>query len=157
RRRHPRQRDRPGLRRDRSAAGVARERRRARDDRAPAHPPDPGSRADRPVRRIPPERRVGRRYRHPPPPPRRPPPVAGAPRRDRDDAGGILMSEFATMLHAGPATFFGRPLVTPEREALRAAGARVALLGVPWDEGNGGRNGANYGPRAARDVSSWFL
>jgi agmatinase len=67
------------------------------------------------------------------------------------------VSEFATMLHAGPATFFGRPLVAPEREALRAGGVRAALLGVPWDEGNGGRNGANYGPRAVRDVSSWFL
>lgn len=67
------------------------------------------------------------------------------------------MSEFATMLHAGPATFFGAPLVGADPDALHAHGARAAMLGVPWDEGNGGRNGANYGPRAARDVSSWFL
>jgi agmatinase len=61
------------------------------------------------------------------------------------------------MLHAGPATFFGRPVVAADPAAVRDAGARAALLGVPWDEGNGGRNGANYGPRAARDVSGWFL
>jgi agmatinase len=67
------------------------------------------------------------------------------------------MSELATMLHAGPATFFGRSLVPPEPETLRATGVRAALLGVPWDEGNAGRNGANYGPRALRDASSWFL
>jgi agmatinase len=67
------------------------------------------------------------------------------------------MTEFATMLHAGPATFFGAPLIAADAQAVRTHGARVALLGVPWDEGNGGRNGANYGPRAARDVSGWFL
>jgi agmatinase len=67
------------------------------------------------------------------------------------------MTEFATMLHAGPATFFGAPLLPADADAVRAHGARAALLGVPWDEGNGGRNGANYGPRAARDVSGWFL
>jgi agmatinase len=67
------------------------------------------------------------------------------------------MGEFATMLHAGPASFFGRSVVAADAEAVRASGARVAMLGVPWDEGNGGRNGANYGPRAFRDVSGWFL
>jgi agmatinase len=67
------------------------------------------------------------------------------------------MSEFATMLHAGPATFFGRSLVAADAGAVRASAARAAVLGVPWDEGNGGRNGANYGPRAVRDVSGWFL
>jgi agmatinase len=67
------------------------------------------------------------------------------------------MSEFATMLHAGPASFFGRPVVAADADEVRAADARAAVLGVPWDEGNGGRNGANYGPRAARDVSDWFL
>jgi agmatinase len=67
------------------------------------------------------------------------------------------MNEFATMLHAGPATFFGRPLLRADADEIGHSGARAALLGVPWDEGNGGRNGANYGPRAARDVSGWFL
>lgn len=65
--------------------------------------------------------------------------------------------EFTTMLHAGPATFFGQPLVRPDILELKRTGAEVAILGVPWDEGNGGRNGANYGPRAVRDVSHWFL
>jgi agmatinase len=55
------------------------------------------------------------------------------------------------VLHSGPATFFGR-----EHVARPEAPARVAIVGVPWDEGNGGRNGANYGPRAVRDSSDWF-
>lgn len=55
-------------------------------------------------------------------------------------------------LHAGPATFFGRPHIP-----TAAPDARVSIVGVPWDEGNGGRNGANYGPRGVRDVSSWFF
>ncbi len=55
-------------------------------------------------------------------------------------------------LHAGPATFFGRPF-QPEP----APEVDIALTGIPWDEGNGGRNGANYGPRAVRDVSAWFF
>lgn len=55
-------------------------------------------------------------------------------------------------LHNGPATFFGRPYqVKPNPDT------KVVIFGVPWDEGNGGRNGANYGPRAVRDVSSWFF
>lgn len=59
------------------------------------------------------------------------------------EAGGVL--------HTGPATFFG---LSHEPEPSPAA--RVAIVGVPWDEGNGGRNGANYGPRAVRDASGWF-
>jgi len=35
--------------------------------------------------------------------------------------------------------------------------AKCAIIGVPWDEGNAGRNGANMGPRAVRDASSWFF
>lgn len=55
-------------------------------------------------------------------------------------------------LHGGPATFFGRPFqVKPD------SGTRAVIFGVPWDEGNGGRNGANYGPRSVRDASSWFF
>jgi arginase family enzyme len=59
------------------------------------------------------------------------------------EAGGVL--------HTGPATFFGLDF-QPEPPA----GTRIAFVGAPWDEGNGGRNGANYGPRAIRDASGWF-
>jgi len=62
-----------------------------------------------------------------------------------DDEIGVIQS--------GVATFFGRPQATLEN----LAGYRVAIAGIPWDEGNAGRNGANYGPRVFRDTSSWFL
>jgi len=57
------------------------------------------------------------------------------------------------VIQAGVATLFGRPL-TPRSGW---PGAKCVLAGIPWDEGNAGRNGANYGPRTFRDVSSWFL
>ncbi|MFH5824527.1 agmatinase family protein [Georgenia sp. AZ-5] len=57
------------------------------------------------------------------------------------------------VIQSGVATFFGRPLVRPEE----IGAARCAMVGIPWDEGNAGRNGANMGPRAFRDASSWFL
>ena len=57
------------------------------------------------------------------------------------------------VIQSGVATFFGRP-----QAAIDNLGdARCAIAGIPWDEGNAGRNGANYGPRAFRDVSSWFF
>lgn len=57
------------------------------------------------------------------------------------------------VIQSGVATFFGRP----QADAAGLAGARCAIAGIPWDEGNAGRNGANMGPRAFRDASSWFL
>lgn len=57
------------------------------------------------------------------------------------------------VIQSGVATFFGRPQATIEN----LSGYRCAIAGVPWDEGNAGRNGANYGPRVFRDTSSWFL
>ena len=57
------------------------------------------------------------------------------------------------VIQSGVATFFGRRLGSVAD--LRPGD--VALAGIPWDEGNAGRNGANYGPRAFRDASSWFL
>lgn len=59
-----------------------------------------------------------------------------------------------SVLQSGPATFFGRPHVT---EVAGLDGVACAITGIPWDEGNAGRNGANMGPRAFRDTSSWFL
>lgn len=57
------------------------------------------------------------------------------------------------VIQAGVATFFGRPLA----DARNLNGVRCAIAGIPWDEGNAGRNGANMGPRAFRDASSWYL
>jgi agmatinase len=57
------------------------------------------------------------------------------------------------VLQSGPATFFGRPYVSDHQ----LDGVACALTGIPWDEGNAGRNGVNMGPRAFRDTSSWFL
>jgi agmatinase len=57
------------------------------------------------------------------------------------------------VIQSGVATFFGRPLADP----ASLGDVRCAIAGIPWDEGNAGRNGANMGPRAFRDASSWFL
>lgn len=64
-----------------------------------------------------------------------------------------MSGEVTNVLQAGVATFFGLPQADP----TELGSARCAIAGVPWDEGNGGRNGANYGPRAFRDASSWYL
>lgn len=57
------------------------------------------------------------------------------------------------VIQSGVATFFGRPMATIDR----LGDAQCAITGIPWDEGNAGRNGANMGPRAFRDASSWFF
>ncbi len=50
--------------------------------------------------------------------------------------------------HAGVgATFAGRPLV---HDARGLAGADVAVVGAPFDDGTSNRPGARYGPRAIR-------
>jgi guanidinobutyrase len=62
------------------------------------------------------------------------------------------------LLHAGLAGSFMRfPHVAPVTEQIRAAGARAAVYGIPFDGTNISRTGANYGPRAIRDVSVQFL
>jgi guanidinobutyrase len=65
---------------------------------------------------------------------------------------------WSSLLHAGLAGSFMRfPHVAPEEEALRAAGARAAIYGIPFDSTNISRTGSNYGPRGIRDVSVQFL
>jgi guanidinobutyrase len=65
---------------------------------------------------------------------------------------------WTSLLHAGLAGSFLRlPHVAPDSEALRAAGARAAIYGIPFDATNISRTGANYGPRGIRDVSVQFL
>lgn len=63
------------------------------------------------------------------------------------------MEEELRVIQAGVATFFGRPMATYDT----LGEARCAIAGIPWDEGNAGRNGANMGPREFRNASSWFF
>lgn len=62
-------------------------------------------------------------------------------------------TNIAGVIQAGIPTFFGRPVRTLDT----LDGFKCAIAGVPWDEGNAGRNGANMGPRGVRDASSWFF
>jgi agmatinase len=65
---------------------------------------------------------------------------------------------WASLLHAGLAGSFMRlPHVPAQRAALREAGARAAIYGVPFDSTNISRTGANYGPRGMREVSAQML
>jgi guanidinobutyrase len=65
---------------------------------------------------------------------------------------------WTSLLHAGLAGSFLRlPHVAPDADALRAADARAAIYGIPFDATNISRTGANYGPRGIRDVSVQFL
>ena len=61
-----------------------------------------------------------------------------------------------TILHGGIATFLKAPVVEPERSALEAAGANVAVIGLPDDTTTVTRPGASHGPRAVRDASAHF-
>ena len=61
-----------------------------------------------------------------------------------------------TILHGGIATFLKAPVVPPERSALEAAGANVAVIGLPDDTTTVTRPGASHGPRAVRDASAHF-
>src|SRR3954454_17323731 len=65
---------------------------------------------------------------------------------------------WTSLLHSGLAGSFMRfPHVAPDTEALRAANARAAIYGIPFDATNISRTGANYGPRGIREVSVQFL
>lgn len=60
------------------------------------------------------------------------------------------------LLHAGISTFLMAPHVPPDQSALRAAGADVAVLGLPYDSTTITRPGAAHGPRAVRDGSGHY-
>lgn len=65
---------------------------------------------------------------------------------------------WSSLLHSGLIGSFMRlPHVAPDAEALREAGARAAIYGIPFDATNISRTGANYGPRGMREVSCQFL
>lgn len=61
------------------------------------------------------------------------------------------------LLHGGiGGTFMGVPKVEPEREAIAASGAKAVIYGFPFDATTISRSGANYGPRAIREISVQF-
>jgi len=65
---------------------------------------------------------------------------------------------WGTLLHAGLAgSFMKVPHVSAKKDALRSTGAKAAVYGLPWDSTSISRTGANFGPRAMRDVSCQFL
>jgi agmatinase len=65
---------------------------------------------------------------------------------------------WSSLLHAGLAgSFLSLPHVPADANALREAGTRAAIYGLPFDATNISRTGANYGPRGIREVSCQFL
>src|SRR4029079_15312343 len=62
-----------------------------------------------------------------------------------------------SVLVGGIATFMGAPQVEPGADALRGAGARAAVVGMPLCSTPIARPGAQLGPRAVRDWSSHTL
>src|SRR5512140_785581 len=56
------------------------------------------------------------------------------------------------MPFAGIATF----LKAPHVEQPTSADGEVAVLGIPFDEATTSRSGARFGPRALRDVSTFW-
>lgn len=61
------------------------------------------------------------------------------------------------VLHAGIASFLQSPIVAPQADTVRAAGATHAIYGIPFDSTTITRTGSMHGPRAVRDASSQFL
>jgi len=65
---------------------------------------------------------------------------------------------WTSLLHAGLAgSFLKLPHVPPDADDLQRHGAGAAIYGIPWDSTSISRTGANYGPRAIREISSQFL
>jgi agmatinase len=76
--------------------------------------------------------------------------MAGSPEVDR--------TMWTSLLHAGLVGSFMRfPHVEADASALKSAGAKAAIYGIPFDATNISRTGANYGPRGIREVSCQFL
>ncbi|MFD1361750.1 agmatinase [Lentibacillus salinarum] len=61
---------------------------------------------------------------------------------------------WSSVLHEGIATFMKRPIVKPQRDAIKNNNVKAALLGIPFDGTTITRTGSTMGPRKFRDVSS---
>jgi agmatinase len=57
----------------------------------------------------------------------------------------------------GIVTLLGAPYCPPERRAIRAMGAKVCFLGVPWDHGQVVRWGTATGPAGLREASTQYF
>ena len=51
----------------------------------------------------------------------------------------------------------GAPYCPPDRRAIRAMGAKVCFLGVPWDQGQMVRAGTSSGPAGLREASTQYF
>ena len=54
-------------------------------------------------------------------------------------------------------TFMGAPYCEPDRDKVRAAGAKICFLGAPWDQGTIVRTGTSSGPQGVREASSQYF
>jgi agmatinase len=57
----------------------------------------------------------------------------------------------------GICTFMGAPYCEPDRDKVRAAGAKICFLGVPWDQGTIVRTGTSSGPHGIREASTHYF
>jgi agmatinase len=58
---------------------------------------------------------------------------------------------------SGLNTFMGVPYCEPDREKIKAMGAKVCFLGVPHDHGNMVRCGTSQGPAGIREASTQYF
>ena len=62
-----------------------------------------------------------------------------------------------TFKSQGIATFLGAPYCPPDRNAIRAMGAKVCFIGVPWDQGQVVRAGTSQGAAGIREASTQYF
>jgi arginase family enzyme len=62
-----------------------------------------------------------------------------------------------TFKSQGIATFLGAPYCPPDRDAIRAMGAKVCFIGVPWDQGQVVRAGTSQGAAGIREASTQYF
>lgn len=58
---------------------------------------------------------------------------------------------------SGLRTFMGAPYCEPDRHKIREAGAKIAFLGAPWDQGTIVRTGTSSGPQGIREASTQYF
>lgn len=75
----------------------------------------------------------------------------------KDDHIRSPQNHNGTFKAGGITTFMGAPYCPPDRDAIRAAGAKVCFLGVPWDHGQVVRAGTSQGPAGLREASTQYF
>ncbi len=70
----------------------------------------------------------------------------------------LIAGEMATVLQATRLpSFLGAPWIHCDSDAIRAHGAKVAILGVPFDQATVYRSGSSHGPKGLRQASEQYL